>query len=559
MAQDLKDFVSAIGDFRSARSQADLQELFARLRGESTQLLSYDEVRQKLKLTGSSERGLKEIPIDKIVGSVGRYSDFTRNFLPRQKVNQDRWARVKVAVTELAGLPPIEVYQVGEVYFVKDGNHRVSVARQLGATYIQAYVTEIRTRVPLTADDKPDDLIIKAEYANFLEKTHLNEIRPNADLTVTIPGQYEVFEEHIAVHRYFMGLDQKRDISYEEAVGHWFDTVYLPVVQIIHEQGILQNFPDRTEADLYVWIAEHRAIIEKELGWEIQPSEVVTDLVSQYSPSRWRIFARLGEKILEAISLNKLVVPGPPVGQWRRERQHIRRDDRLFTEILVPLNGTEYGWFALEEAILVARREEARLHGLHVVPTENQLMSEAAQEVQTEFNQRCQQAGVSGELVLAIGNVAAQICSRARWTDLVITTLSYPPGDQPFSRLSSGFRDLIQRCPRPILAVPLTVTSLNQALLAYDGSPKAKEALYVATYLACQWNISLTAVSVVENGNASSATLDQAREYLPFAGDDRSFENVLARVRFQLSIHGRQSQNDFLGHQFRDLVHDPDL
>jgi nucleotide-binding universal stress UspA family protein len=211
------------------------------------------------------------------------------------------------------------------------------------------------------------------------------------------------------------------------------------------------------------------------------------------------------------------------VGQWRRERQHIRRDDRLFTEILVPLNGTEYGWFALEEAILVARREEARLHGLHVVPTENQLMSEEAQKVQTEFNQRCQQAGVSGELVLAIGDVAAQICSRARWTDLVITTLSYPPGDQPFSRLSSGFRDLIQRCPRPILAVPLTVTPLNQALLAYDGSPKAKEALYVATYLACQWNISLTAVSVVENGNASSATLDQAREYLEDHGVEASY------------------------------------
>jgi hypothetical protein len=278
MEQELLTFSAAIDDFHKARSLAALKEILARITGESTQLLSFDEVRQKLKVKGSYDKGLRDIPLDAIVGSVGRYNDFTRDFLPKQDVDETRWARVKVAATGLVGLDPIEVYQIGDVYFVKDGNHRVSVARQLGATHIQAYVTEIRTRVPLTPNVKPDDLILKAEYADFLEKTRLDEYRPQSDLNVTVPGQYPILLEHIDMHRYFMGLDYQRDVSYEEAVTHWYDHVYLPIVQIIRERGILRFFPDRTETDLYLWIAEHRAALEKELGWRINPEDAAIDL-----------------------------------------------------------------------------------------------------------------------------------------------------------------------------------------------------------------------------------------------------------------------------------------
>ncbi|NIU60739.1 MAG: universal stress protein, partial [Pseudomonas stutzeri] len=225
---------------------------------------------------------------------MGRYNDFTRSFLPRQDSDQERWAKVHVAATGLVGLPPIEVYQIGEAYFVLDGNHRVSVARQLGATHIQAYVTEVRTRVPLSPDVQPDDLILKAEYADFLEHTCLDEIRPEADLSVTAPGQYRVLEEHIEVHRYFMGLEQEREIPYEEAVGHWYDEVYLPVVQVIRERGILRDFPGRTETDLYLWLSEHRAALEQALGWEIEPEAAATDLAAQFSPRPQRVVARVG-------------------------------------------------------------------------------------------------------------------------------------------------------------------------------------------------------------------------------------------------------------------------
>ena len=108
-------------------------------------------------------------------------------------------------MTSPTGVPPIDVYQIGDSYFVMDGNHRVSVARQMGATYIEAYVTECRTRVPLSPDDDPNDLIVKAEYADFLENTKLDQIRPEVDLQVTTPGQYWELETHIEAHRFFDG------------------------------------------------------------------------------------------------------------------------------------------------------------------------------------------------------------------------------------------------------------------------------------------------------------------------------------------------------------------
>jgi hypothetical protein len=147
------------------------------------------------------------------------------------------------------------VYRLGDVYFVLDGNHRVSVAREMGLKTIPAYVTEIKTRVPLTANDDPDEIIIQVRRAEFMQKAGLPESRPDADLIVTAPGAYRILDEHIQVHRYYMGLDEQRDVSYREAAAHWYDHVYRPVVDLIRERGLLHDFPDRTETDLYLWLA----------------------------------------------------------------------------------------------------------------------------------------------------------------------------------------------------------------------------------------------------------------------------------------------------------------
>jgi nucleotide-binding universal stress UspA family protein len=516
------DYSSALEDYRRARRQALLKEILVRFTGGSNQLLSFDEVRQFIKLQNSSEIGLMEIPIESIIGSVNRYADFTRDFLPKENITPDRWVRVEMAVIDQAGLPPIDVYKVGDVYFVKDGNHRVAVARQIGVKTIQAYVTEIKTPVPLTTDTRFEDLIIKAEYASFLEKTHLPESRPEADLSLTIAGQYPKLEDHIAVHRYFMGLEQKRDITYEEAAVHWFDTVYQPAVQMIMEKGILRDFPDRTEGDLYLWLADYRAELENELGIEIKSSDAMADLVEQFSPRPEKVAARLGAKFLNTILPNSLE-GGPPIGKWRREKLTNQQDNApvegyLFSDILVPVSGRENGWNALDQAILIAKLENSRLFGLHVLPPFLKEDSQAAQEIKTEFTHRCQVSSITNSFVFASGEVSQNIYERARWVDLVVVNQDYPLSTQPLATLQHGLRNLIQQCPRPVMTVKQTVSPLRKILLAYDDSPKSREALFVATYLSGKWEVPLVVASVLENGRVNASVLEEAHHYLESHG-----------------------------------------
>jgi nucleotide-binding universal stress UspA family protein len=517
MEENTSGFTSALRDFHEARRRAGLEAIMARLTGKSIDLFSYEDVQRKLKVKGTAERGLQDIPLDAIVGSLGRYSDFTRSFLPRRDSDQQRWARVKAKVTDMGGLPPVELYQIGEAYFVRDGNHRVSVARELGAPTIQAYVTEVRTKVPLSPDDQPDDLILKAEYADFLGHTDLDKLRPEAELSLTAPGRYKTLEEHIAVHRHFMGLEQQREIPYEEAATHWYDEVYLPVVQVIQQQGTLRDFPDRTETDLYLWISEHRAALEEKLGWEIKPETAATDLAAQSSPKTQRLVARVSERILDRVTPDGLE-DGPSPGEWRRGHLATLQRGHLFVDILVPLSSDETSWNALDQALGIAQREEGRLRGLHVVPSEDQRVSEEIEAVRAEFDRRCEAAGVPGRLAVETGGIARKICERTRWTDLIVVNLAYPPPSQPFSKLGSGFRTLIRRCSSPVLAVPGAPAALDRALLAYDGSPRADEALFVAAYLADRWNTSLAVVTVIENGNVASDTLTRAQSYLESHG-----------------------------------------
>ena len=139
---------SATDHFRRARKRATLEDIVARLMGKSADLLCYPDVRERLQVEGSEARVLKEIPLAAVVGSVERCCDFTRSFLPRKSISQHRWTSVEMALVKW---PPIEVYQIDQAYFVQDGHHRVSVARQRGISHIHAFITEVCTRVPLLA------------------------------------------------------------------------------------------------------------------------------------------------------------------------------------------------------------------------------------------------------------------------------------------------------------------------------------------------------------------------------------------------------------------------
>jgi nucleotide-binding universal stress UspA family protein len=481
----------AVEDFRRLRRRASLERLLAGLTGGQADLLNFDEVRKKLRATAVSERQLREIPLDAIVGSVGRYQDFSRTFLPRTDADAERWARVMLASDSLTGLPPIEVYQIGEVYFVVDGNHRVSVARQNGAKTIPAYVIPFRARVPLTPGARPRDLLLGAEQTAFLEATRLDEMRPDVDLTLTELGQYHLLREHIDVHGFSMELERGTPVTLEEAATDWLDRVYTPAVALMRDRGLLHEFPGRTEADLFLWVAEHRVELEGRLGWEITTEQATTDLVG-----RKGAIESAGEQVLDRLIPDELTPPPPP-GLWRRDRLE-PGDAWLFDEILVPVSGEPAGWEAVEQALAIARVEGARLYGLHVLRDGAQRQSAAAEAVRTEFARRCAEAGVNGRLALEVGPVARTIRERSRWADLVVLQISHPPGPGPLARLKSGLHSLIRTVARPVLTVPRATGALRRILLAYDASPRAEEALVLAAYLTVRWTVPLAVVTVAD-------------------------------------------------------------
>lgn len=504
----------AIMHFRRALSRGHIQDILARLTGRTNDLLAYDEIRRKLKGSPSRRRELREIPLAAIAGSVGRYSDFTRQFLPRNPRDQLRWARLMAAMDGMADLPPIEVYQIGDAYFVLDGNHRVSVARANGLAHIQAYVTEVATRVPLSPDSSPDDVIRQAELLEFFEQTDLDRARPQADLRVSNPGQYRALLDDIEDKRRELAA-QGRAVSAGEAAAAWHDEVYLPVVGVIRERGMLRGFPGRSETDLYVWISRHRARLAADLGWPIDAADAADDLAETEGGGPAQIAGYLGGRLLDAV-VPAALDDGPAPGRWRRDRHITSLDERLSADLLVPLRGDAAGWNALDQAIIVAGRERGHLNGLHVIPAGEH--GGAAEALAAEFDRRCRAAGVSGSLAVVAGDVAGTIRARARWNDLVVVSLAHPPGAAPIARLRSGFHALVQHCPRPILAVPGAATGLGTALLSYDGSPKATEALFVAAYLALQWQTELTVLTVPEPGHATASAQARARRYLESHG-----------------------------------------
>jgi len=263
----------ARADFSRARRKAFLKGVLAALSGQPDTLLSYDEIKEKLRIGGPIYRGVQTVPIEKIAGSLNRYHQFDRAFLPKQDETAGRWQAIDRAFYEDISLPPVVLYKVGEVYFVVDGHHRVSVAREQGQEFIKAEVRECAVKVPVTPDLGPEDLEMLEERVEFLERTGLDRLRPETSIELTIPDGFQRMLEHIAVHRYFMGLDEKRDVSEEEAVAHWHDAVYLPILHVIQKSKILKEFPGKTEGDLYLWVLDHQRYLSEQEGQPLQPPE----------------------------------------------------------------------------------------------------------------------------------------------------------------------------------------------------------------------------------------------------------------------------------------------
>jgi len=269
--------------WKQARRAAFVQDVLTTFTQRPACLLSFEHVSQKLKLSTVHYLDLQDVRLDQIVGSVGRYTDFTRTFFPREDYLQDRWQQIEHMITSGHQLPPVELYQVGQAYFVRDGNHRVSVARQCGIGSIKAYVWEYETPVPLQADSDVDDLLCKTAHAAFLECTHVDRLCPGVEIRLTQPDGYEELLHEIEAYQQILSKIDERELSFDEAVTLWYELRYLPIVELIRQRFILAEFPGRTETDLYLWLCHNLKELETQYEHPLLLDQAADHLTKRFS------------------------------------------------------------------------------------------------------------------------------------------------------------------------------------------------------------------------------------------------------------------------------------
>jgi hypothetical protein len=247
-------------DFSRARRKAFLRRVGAYLRRDPTsnQLLSFDEVKSTLGAVQQVNIGMHEVPVDKIVGSVGRHRDFDRAFLPSKGDIGERWKRIDQMMYKAEDLPPVSLFKIGDAYFVNDGNHRVSVARQQGMKSIEAEVVELRSRVPIDSALNARSLLHKLEHRHLLERLPLDRVLPEIQVRFSDIADYRRLATYVEAHGFRLSQLWRRYVSPEEVLRDWYEFSYRPISDMIQEDKVLEAFKGRTELDLYLWIVYNR-------------------------------------------------------------------------------------------------------------------------------------------------------------------------------------------------------------------------------------------------------------------------------------------------------------
>jgi hypothetical protein len=195
-------------------------------------------------------------------------------------------------------LPPVLVYELGGLYFVRDGNHRVSVAKARGEEYIDAEVVSLQSEIklkPETSLKKMIKQVINYEKRVFYTETNFGDITDCWCLDFTEPGRYDVIYNHILTHKYYINRDKTEEISMPDAIMSWFETVYLPVISVMEAQHVLRKFRHRTESDLYVWIMRYWAELKEKFGDDYSLDEVITHFSRRYGRNFFRSLMNLFE------------------------------------------------------------------------------------------------------------------------------------------------------------------------------------------------------------------------------------------------------------------------
>lgn len=280
--------ITAGTEFDRARRQAERERLTAWLQGRDARLLPFETIRRNLRQQSPFYRGIREVPLAQIVGSVGRYDEMTRQFFPLNDALKSRWVKM-AEMAEGEGWPPVELYKVNQAYFVRDGNHRVSAARQLNFPSIEAHVWEYPEDIEIGPNDSLDDVLNRFRERLFLEKTGLKLRYSSYDIRFTIGGRYPELLAQIEELRQKLELIDEGPVTMEEASDAWYELVYLPSIQIIRESGLLEAFPGRTEADLFAWLSLHRDRLRSAYGEYENLADLARTLMKTYRenfPSR---------------------------------------------------------------------------------------------------------------------------------------------------------------------------------------------------------------------------------------------------------------------------------
>ncbi|MCE5256214.1 MAG: transcriptional regulator [Spirochaetaceae bacterium] len=247
-------------DFSRARSRAFISKIASIFKPSESELLPFDQARMLIKPDSEVYTGLTTVPLNRIVGSEGRYRDFNRHFLPNKEHLRQRWVNVDKTRYEDISLPAVKLYEMGGVYFVRDGNHRVSVARANGQLEIDAEVVSLQSKIRVDPDMSIEDLkaaLIAYEKADFYDKTNYLAVTGIDDLDFTDLGCYDIIREHVNVHKYYLNESETSEIEFSAALLSWHENVFSPIILAIREEKLLQLFPHRMPADLYLYLVQY--------------------------------------------------------------------------------------------------------------------------------------------------------------------------------------------------------------------------------------------------------------------------------------------------------------
>jgi len=253
-------------DFLRARRHQVLARLAQRLRREPDDvnvIMPFDEVVAALGFRSERRLGLQTIQLNAVVGTVDSTRDFDRRFRPTTGRVRERWERLALAQRRGEPIPPIDVYRIGDLYFVQDGHHRVSIAIATGAKTIEAYVTEVLTQIPATGIRGRRDLLVKNYERLFRERVPL-PAEALAKITVTDPWSYAELGETVEAWGFRYMQDKGQFLNRAEIARHWYNEEYVPVVRMMRAADLIGS---RTEAEAYMRVAAERYRLIRTHEW----------------------------------------------------------------------------------------------------------------------------------------------------------------------------------------------------------------------------------------------------------------------------------------------------